>query len=153
MPVNHGLTPRFVLSTRKCYDFEAAATHEVGHVLGFNHPDEAGLPLTSNDCETLPCGTRAADLAVIPGMPYDCMRSFDNVRELEPDEPSSPSVMYSLTQHNPTTCLTTSDLDGLYSLYPDCSLRPEEPVCVTSIHNIGLVRLAIFIIIPVLVGM
>ena len=28
-----------------CYDFEAAATHEVGHLLGLSHPDRAGKEL------------------------------------------------------------------------------------------------------------
>ena len=29
-----------------CYDFEAAIAHEVGHVLGFDHPEHLPLNLT-----------------------------------------------------------------------------------------------------------
>ena len=53
----------------------------------------------------------------------------------------------------PTVCLTADDLDGLYRLYPDCALRPTEPVCFKASHNIGLVRLGVYVLIPIILAL
>ena len=135
------------------YDFEAAATHEVGHILGFSHPDETGEPLFKADCAEAACGPPSRGLVPLAGVPYDCMHPFESVRELNTSETARPSIMHSLTQHNPTVCLTADDLDGLYSLYPDCAMRPVEPVCFKASHNIGLVRLGVYILVPIIVAL
>lgn len=61
--------------------------------------------------------------------------------------------MISFTQHNPSTCITHDDLEGLLSLYPDCTHAITEPVCYKIEHFIGWLRLGIFVLIPVLVAM
>ena len=136
-----------------CFDFEAAATHEVGHILGFSHPDEAGQPVYESSCAQISCGPPSRELAPLEGGAYDCMRPFESVREVAAGEITKPSVMHSLTQHNPTVCLTADDLDGLYRLYPDCALRPTEPVCFKASHNIGLVRLGVYVLIPIILAL
>ena len=151
-----------------CYDFEAAATHEVGHLLGLAHPDRAGMDLHES------CASGAAQCGDVPPVNSryisppasnsadessvatwfvqpNCLYSFDGVVP-EPSPTPRPSVMISFTQHNPTVCLTVDDLEGLNALYPDCSHSITTPVCFKSPHNIGYVRLGAYTLFPIMLA-
>ena len=56
-----------------CYDFEAAAVHEIGHILGLNHPDAMGT-VTKSTGELFPVGSNS----------YMAMITSDDVRRAAP---------------------------------------------------------------------
>jgi len=125
---------RIFLPCYDCYDFEATIAHEVGHVLGFHHPDaefEINLQATQ--------GQRMGNAT--------CWRALDHV-ELAPDKDLGDSIMYSMTTSRDRTCLTSDDLEGLNYLYPTCdgTLHPREdtgePLCIKGKRMGGWVRLA-----------
>jgi len=95
-----------------CYDFEAAAVHEIGHILGFDHPDQ------------YPEYNFVSDRSR-----YNCSEPTRGVSK--DDAYDANSVMQAFLPRNPKTCLTPDDLDGLNFLYPVCSdVINESPVCV-----------------------
>ena len=154
----------------ECYDFEAAATHEVGHLLGFAHPDTIGpstLCTSKAVCGKTP-GQNVYASNLLNGGRWNastCMNPWDSVmagvppgstiddtpdgRLLQPGEARA-SVMKALTQHNPSVCLAQDDLDGLNVLYPSCSHTFSTPVCDKVAYNIGWVRLGVWILMPLL---
>lgn len=95
----------------QCYDFEAAAVHEIGHILGFDHPDQ------------FPQYNFVTDRTA-----YNCSAPWTGVsRDSAVD---ANSVMQAFLARNPKTCLTRDDLDGLNFLYPVCSdTMQQEPSC------------------------
>jgi hypothetical protein len=96
----------------QCYDFEAAAVHEIGHVLGFDHPNQFPAYNFVTDRKSYNCSA--------PWKGVSLERSYD-----------AESVMQAFLPRNPKTCLTADDLDGLNFLYPVCSDNiQEEPSCV-----------------------
>lgn len=161
-----------------CYDFEAAATHEVGHLLGLGHPDSdfekilfkcpdcgpAGLNVMTihgnATIDELAKGGQvygaesgsgeAASASMAP--PADCRFSFDRVVPDTREEPRE-SIMWSFTQHNPRVCLEQDDLDALNTLYPTCEHAMQQPVCFKSSHNIGWVRLGVYVLVPILIAL
>ena len=59
------------------------------------------------------------------------------------------SIMHSLTRHNPVTCLSASDMSGLYLLYPVCDeVIPEEVSCSKARRLSGFLRLASVVGVP-----
>ena len=155
----------------ECFDFEAAVTHEVGHVLGFSHPDAVQ---TSACCGFKPgANVHHAGLAAGGGVDAAafCVDPWRNVSEgvfagaTDLDGPMDgsvdaaplvrPSIMKAFTQHTPRVCLTTDDLEGLNVLYPSCDtpLMRSPPICFKLQHNIGLVRLSAFILVPVILSL
>ena len=80
----------------ECYDFEAAAAHEVGHALGLMHPDQAvasGTNLRWN-------GT---------GGMAPCDDPWSAVVAATPDSSVAPSIMLAFTQFNKGVCLSQDD--------------------------------------------
>ena len=121
----------------ECYDFEAAVAHEVGHVLGFGHPDAA-----PEDNLVSACGITNAT----------CRQPFDCAAQAAYD-PAEQSIMHSLTQHAPRTCLSLEDMRGLYFLYPLCdTLQPALVSCVKGRRLSGWLRLAIVVGVPFLLA-
>ena len=54
------------------------------------------------------------------------------------------SIMHSLTRHHPVTCLSTSDVNGLYLLYPTCDeYIPKQVSCRKATRLSGLLRLVL----------
>jgi hypothetical protein len=145
-----------------CYDFEAAAAHEVGHLLGLSHPDRV-------PSETLPGfapeGRNSYHAGLAAGLPLDpgtCLNPWANVHAGLPPGAHSyedaavgyrKSIMEFFTQHNPRSCLEADDLEALNVLYPDCSGGPTTPVCRKAALNLGWLRVLLFMIMPLLVAL
>jgi len=145
----------------QCYDFEAALIQEIGSLLGLGHPDglpretlsgfpragqnafhagfAAGVPLTS-----LNCNTSSVWKDVHEGVPRGQFAGTPSYYQPGIRE----SVMETLTQHNPRTCLAEDDLEALNVLYPDCLGGPTEPVCAMTPYNMGGIRVLLFVVVP-----
>ena len=163
-------TPRSgAYAHRRCYDFEAAALHEIGHFLGLGHPDNipenwaypttaiAGPRAGNNSYNeaintAVMAGNRPSGVCTDPwadvkaGVPSDAV--IDTTR-LGRSYPIRAAQMEAFAQHNPRACLTDDDLEALAVLYPDCSpYAMYHNVCNKVQHHIGLVRTGVYIVVP-----
>jgi hypothetical protein len=59
--------------------------------------------------------------------------------------------MEAFTQFYPSVCLAEDDLEGVQTLYPDCELSVSTPVCYRVNLNLGLVRIGIFVLMPLII--
>ena len=109
------------------------------------------------------------------GFPSDlCMNPWEHVvdgvwdqaNDLNPDSGVRQAIMYSLTEHNPKVCLTSDDIEAIYTVYPLCDGRAlpssaglkkgeagnerEGLECYKTQLYIGAVRVLIYIFIPIL---
>ena len=113
--------------------------HEIGHVLGFHHPDAfSGMNLRA----TSPMGNGT------------CLAPLKHV-ELSPQlshADGAESIMYSMTRHRDRTCLTQDDLEGLNFLYPLCEGVVGTPQCIKMQRHSGWLRLGIATAVPFLMS-
>ena len=124
-----------------CYDFEATIAHEVGHVLGFHHPDQE-WELNLN-----------ADAVMGPSTCHDAL----NKVHLNKTKDVQDSIMFSMTKARDRTCLSVDDLEGLNTLYPTCegamapSAETGEPLCIKGKRFGGWLRLIFAVLGPWLI--
>ena len=126
----------------ECFDFEAAAAHEVGHALGLMHPDQAVASGTNLVWSGI--GDGAARAA-------PCDDPWSAVVAAPPDASVAPSIMLAFTQFNKGVCLSQDDLDALNTLYPLCDHRVATPQCYKTESYIGLMRLGVLVGMPVII--
>ena len=136
----------------ECYDFEAAVTHEIGHVLGLSHPDE--LATTAPGRAGAPGGENTRLQFNLSSSEWDCHEPWASAVPVEAGAADRPSIMRALTQHNPRVCLSEDDLESLNVLYPDCSASViTKPVCYYANKNIGWTRFFAWTFVPIFVTM
>jgi len=146
-----------------CYDFEAVAAQQIGHLLGLGQTDllptellpsqgppgqnsyhaglASGLELNATNCATVWDG-------VLPGIPPGLSSS-----ELNPSTGNRWALMDSMNKHNPRTCLTADDLEGLNVIYPTCTGAVTAPQChKQSLYFLGWFRICIFVIGPIILA-
>jgi len=156
----------------ECFDFEAAATHEIGHLLGLGHPDLAGLEVRSgfgggssaagsaagsgaSNVYTAFFATPSAGAASRYPNASTSLTLWDTVTAgLPPDATINratgqrQSIMDSFTAHNPHVCLSADDVEGLNTLYPVSSGAVVDPLCLKSPLYIGFIRMVVYVAAP-----
>jgi len=151
-----------------CHDFEAAAVHEIGHILGLNHPNLMGtvdgFPIGNNSYNTMLASNEGVKAVDLPDQPEDlCYHPLDYVEAgawPDADDLTSEgvrnSIMEALTEHNPKVCLQPDDIEGLYNIYPRCDGRgitvstEDTANCFKSDLNFGWVRVLVYIALPIM---
>ena len=101
----------------ECYDFEAAAVHEIGHSLGLMPPNQAA-PFGNNLAWKQQVTTVEDGSDVIGWRAANCGSPWEDVEQLPFNVAAPASVMTSFTQFNKEVCLQQDDLDALNTLYP-----------------------------------
>ena len=171
---------RVFLPCWDCFDFESTVAHEIGHVLGFHHPDTLWeLNLNANR-SMASCATSDPLDASTCCFPYP-LEYAPSTRRWSPASPHSTadppslstpiphryvrlnqtqsglsSIMFSTTTHRSTTCLSPDDLEGLNFLYPLCSGAFEvneqmpAPLCIKAKRLSGWLRLLYISFVPFL---
>lgn len=139
-----------------CYDFKATLAHEVGHVLGFDHPDETDCGgdcvLSARNLQTkaeIVMGDSVCNMPLsettIEWIPNSDRKDCSNLPDGDPHD----SIMFSVTKHRSRTCLTADDLEGLNFLYPLCGDEAlTEPECLESLELSGYLRFTLAIGMP-----
>jgi len=163
---------RIFLPCWECFDFQAAATHEVGHALGLTHPDAgAGRGLNFYYHRDIVDGVvQATPQAINCTDPWTHVRPWPNstaridaaalatLSAINPsvgtiEMPHWHTIMATFTFNNPSTCIFQDDLDALNVLYPTCSNAVILPQCDQPRTYVGWVRLAYYVGLPALVGL
>ena len=117
----------------ECYGFSGTLAHEIGHLLGFHHPDQL------------------ASMNLRATSPMDASTCHNPLAHVELSTPveGADTLMNSVAAHRPTTCLTADDLEGLNFLYPACGESvAREPVCTKPARLTGWLRLLTAVMVP-----
>ncbi|KAL1519856.1 hypothetical protein AB1Y20_023359 [Prymnesium parvum] len=139
----------------ECYDFQAVAAHEIGHLLGLGHPDL--VPSELLPLEGAP-GENAYNALLAAGLELNastCLAPWDYVvagvpsGDLNPATGKRYALMDSIDKHQPRTCLEVDDLEGLNTIYPTCTGAITVPQCTKEpLHFLGWFRICFFIVVP-----
>lgn len=139
---------QFFVPCMSCYDFEASIAHEVGHVLGFSHPDRQSTrnlrldqPLNATTCRR---PLRHVELAPPPPPPSAGANASTSGGARQ-------TLMHSFTAHHVRTCLAPDDYAALHALYPTCDvgdLSLAQPNCIKPRQLVGYLRLVLAVAIP-----
>ena len=130
-----------------CFDFEAAATHEIGHALGLHHPDYAASIGRNMALETT--WQHTCDMTIVGSRWWEHGNVWEHVR-VEPTPPGR-AIMNMFTQNPTAVCLEQDDLDGLNVLYPTCADTVTVPQCYKTQQYLGWVRFLVVVGFPLLV--
>jgi len=149
------------LTCWECYDFEAVAAHQIGHMLGLGQPNILPAELLPFQG---PAGQNSYNWQLAAGwqqnstncyFPWDAVEAGipPGLREdqINPSTGNRWALMDAIDKHNPRTCLTDDDLEGLNTLYPTCSGAITQPQCSKqSLYFLGWFRVCIFLIGPLI---
>ena len=128
---------------RDCYDFEATIAHEVGHVLGFHHPDQ--FPDAN-----LRAARDADGVAPLPMDNASCWAPLQQV-ELGALPSGADTIMHSTTKHRDRTQPHGRRPRGLNHRQPIYDGAATEPNCVKTRRLGGWLRLAAAVATPYVV--
>jgi hypothetical protein len=131
------------LPCKNCHGFNGVLAHEIGHVIGFHHPDERPRMNLIQNAPFAPSNPTS--------LYVNCSNPWHTVQLQTPPE-GYDSIMNSKAKHRKTTCLTQNDVDGLYSLYPICDKYGMMVIpavsCIESLKTQGILRLIVSVAIP-----
>jgi hypothetical protein len=165
-----------------CFDFEAAALHEMGHFMGLGHLDNipqnwvygqnaaygfAGPTPGNNSYQADISHAVNPPAGMMPHRPtnFSCLDPWANVHAGVPGgapdvETSAQGYTYrnaqmeARTQNNPLSCLMDDDLEALATLYPDCGPNMlSGAICHKVQMNIGYVRMTVYVLFPAMLAL
>jgi len=150
-----------ILPCWECYDFEAAATHEIGHALGLAHPD-AGAKIGENyfynrglgdGSQPGSFGLRDLLLPGSDGLAVNCTHPAEKVAYRTNATDIDDTIMGVFTFNNPSSCIFQDDLDAINVLYPVCEDMVRVPLCIKDAQYLGIVRTATYVLLPIVIAL
>lgn len=137
----------------KCFDFEAAMAHNIGHLLGLGNPDLVPKATNSYHAGYAAGGAARVNGSTCQGDLWGDVRSgVPPGALLDPLTDVRPSIMQEFTLHTPRSCLQPDDMEALNVLYPDCQGGATTPICAKPALNLGWLRLIVFFFGPLVVA-